>query len=408
VHGGANIAGSSADTTTDGSHLYDGAALAASKHVVVVTMNYRVAAMGFFAHAALDAERPENASGDWALLDQIAALQWVQKNVHAFGGDATHVLLFGESAGATDVGLLFASPLAKGLFSAVAIESGNWSVKPHADALTYGQKLVTGAGCAKSSDAETLACLRALPADQIAKALPQSFDLTAPTASEIFQPSIDGWVVPGDPTARVAAGSHDAAPLLIGSNADEISAFLPPAEMTDAEYRAHLLALAGGSTTAADTLYAQYPPSDWGGSPRAAYVACVSDVLFTCPTRRLARAAVEGQTQPVYRYFFTHALKNAGPAVQALGAFHGLELAFVFRHLAVNGYTPTSGESALSDAMDDGWTHLASSGDVGTAVWPKYDGATDPYVQLEDPIGTGAGVRTKQCDFWDTVAAAGK
>jgi para-nitrobenzyl esterase len=408
VHGGANIIGSSSDATTDGSKLYDGAALSAARHAVVVTFNYRLAAMGFFAHAGLDAERPQNASGDWGLHDQIAALQWVQKNAHAFGGDPSHLLLFGQSAGATNVGILFASPLAKGLFSAVLAESGGWDLQKHATAIAYGKTLADAAGCTKSTDADTIACLRAMSADAIAKALPQTFDLSAPTG-KIFQPSVDGWLVPDEPTTIIAAGKHNAVPFVLGSNADEISAYFPAAELSDADYRARLLALSG-SATAADILYAQYPPSDWGGSPRAAYVALVSDVLFTCPARRMARAAVKGQTQPVHRYFFTHKLANIVPALAYVGAFHGLELGFVFRHLAVNAYVPSAGENALSDAIDDYWTRLAATGDVDGSpeiAWPIYDATSDPYLQLEDPIATGASVRGKQCDFWDTVPSPG-
>jgi para-nitrobenzyl esterase len=406
VHGGANIVGSSSDATTDGSKLYDGAALSAARHVVVVTFNYRVAAMGFFAHAGLDAERTQNASGDWGLHDQVAALQWVQKNAHAFGGDPTHLLLFGQSAGATDVGILYASPLAKGLFSAVLAESGGWDLQSHAKALDYGKKLVDGAGCTKSTDADTIACLRALPPDAIVKALPQSFDLAAPTGT-IFQPSVDGWIVPDEPTTIVTAGKHNAVPFVLGSNGAEISAYVP-ATMTDADYRARLLALAG-TAAGADAVYAQYPPSDWG-TPRDAFVAAISDAIFTCPTRRMARAAAKGQTLPVHRYFFTHGLANVAPALAYVGAFHGLELAFVFRHLSVNGYAPSTGEGALSDAIDDYWTRLASTGDVGGSpepAWPIYDGASDPYLQLEDPIATGASVHGKQCDFWDAVPSGG-
>lgn len=402
VHGGANIYGSAADTATDGSLFYDGAELASRRHVVVVTMNYRVAAMGFFAHAGLDAERTEKASGSWAFLDQIAALQWVQKNVRVFGGDASHVLLFGESAGATDVGVLFASPLTKGLFSSVLAESGAWKMQTHDEALTYGKKLVDANGCAKGSDAETIVCLRALPPETIAKSLPQSFSLTAPTATAIFRPSIDGWVVPEQPTDRVAAGKHNPVPLIVGTNADEISLGIP--DMTDAEYHAQLNALAG-STAGGDAVYAQYPPSDWG-TPRDAYVAVLSDVIFTCPTRRFARAAAKGQTLPVRRYFFTHALQGAGDATKKLGAFHGLDLPFVFHHLTVNFYTPTAGENALADAIENYWTRFAASGDPngGSDVsWPLYDATKDSVLLLEDPIVAGGPVRSKQCDFWDLV-----
>ncbi|GAC1369417.1 MAG: carboxylesterase family protein [Polyangiales bacterium] len=399
IHGGANVEGSTALVTADGTtHLYDGANLAARGHAVVVTLNYRLGAMGFFSHPGLDAERPEKVSGNWAIHDQIAALKWVQRNAHAFGGDPSHVLLFGESAGAMDAAILYASPLASGLFTAVALESGLYRSGKLADAETYSQGLVDGSSCKGAAD--PIACLRALPAEAIVAALPQNFDLTKLT-TKLFGPSVDGWVLPEPVVARIAAGKHNAAPLVVGTNAQELAVGVP--DMTDAEYKARLDTL-GGSTTAGDLLLSKYPVADWG-TPRDAYVALITDATFTCDARRLARAASKGQTQPVRRYFFTHVLQNAGAIGKRAGAFHGLDLGFLFDHLAANGYAPSAGESALADAMGKAWTSLAVSGDPtppGAPAWPLY-GAADPYLQLEDPIATGAGVRTALCDFWDTI-----
>jgi para-nitrobenzyl esterase len=400
LHGGANIEGQADLVLTDGkTHLYDPQPIVERAAVIVVTLNYRLGAFGFLANAAL-ADATTKASGDYGLHDQLAALRWVQKEIASFGGDPARVMLFGESAGAIDAALLYASPRAAGLFKVVALESGAFGAQKKDAAEAYGQKLVSAAGCEGKPD--VAACLRALSAEAIAKALPQKFDLSNPL-DPIFSPSVDGDVVPDQPLTLIAAGKHNAAALLVGSNSDEMGLGIP--ELTEDQYRARVETLAG-SAVARDFVLAQYPSSEWG-SPRKAYVALLTDSVFTCQARKMARAATKGQSQPVYRYFFTHALENGGDLVKSYGAFHALELSFVFHHLDANAYVPSAGEVSLADTMTGAWTRFATSGDPnggGMPTWPRYDVATDPYLQLDTTVKAGAALRTKQCDFWDTVA----
>jgi len=209
--------------------------------------------------------------------------------------------------------------------------------------------------------------------------------------------------VPDLPLTIIAAGKHNAATLLVGSNSDEMGLGIP--ELAEAAYHAAVESLVG-SAAARDIVLAQYPSTEWG-SPRKAYVALLSDSVFTCQARRIARAATKGQTQPVYRYWFTHALQNAGELVKSYGAFHGLEVSFIFHHLEANLYVPTASESALADAMTGAWTRFASKGDPNggdLVTWPKYDATTDSYLQLDDVPRAATGLRTKQCDFWDSIA----
>jgi para-nitrobenzyl esterase len=149
---------------------------------------------------------------------------------------------------------------------------------------------------------------------------------------------------------------------------------------------------------------AQYP-SDAYGSPRLAYVALTSDARFICPSRRFVRAAAAAQDEPVWRYFFIHTL--SGPA-QAYGAFHGLELGFVFGTLGTSGqYVPTAEDDALAGEMGWAWIHFAEAGDpngAGAPTWPQSQVGTDLHVVFDAPSTTGDGVRTAECDFWDSLA----
>jgi para-nitrobenzyl esterase len=211
---------------------------------------------------------------------------------------------------------------------------------------------------------------------------------------------VDGYVLEGSPLEVIRGGRHSAVPLVIGTNADEATALLPGPVPSEAAYRAATLGLLGPTTGAA--VLDRYPAAAHDG-PTGAMAAAITDARFTCPTRDLARAAAAHG--PVYRYFFTHALES-GPA-RRLGAFHGLELGFVFGNLgAAGGYAPSAAERALSNALIGYWSRFAATGDPnggGAPAWPRYEAASDPYLRLDTAIQADAGLRTANCDFWDTV-----
>jgi para-nitrobenzyl esterase len=384
LHGGGNVVGSASDP------LYDGAALAASTGALVVTLEYRLGALGYFASAELDAERPEHVSGNYGILDQIAALGWVQTNIAGFGGDPGRVLLFGESGGAQDALIHVASPLSSGLFSVALIESGGSYRDTLADVEAAMQDVVVAAGCASAPS--VLACMRAVPAAELA-AIPSA---VGPLATGMrYGPSIDGYVLTDRVPDVIGRGEHNHVPFVIGTNADETSRMVP-AVTTEAQYVAAVEALYG---PAADALLAIYPAADYP-SPFKALVRMTTDVVWTCPARRLARAVREHQTEPVYRYYFTWT--SPGPAGQIIGATHGLELPFVFRTFSALGYAPSPDDLALADAIGGSWTQLASAGELATS-WPRYDSVTDPYLQLDTPPSTGAGLATPACDAIDAL-----
>ncbi len=399
VHGGGNVQGASSNEAS-GVAIYDGAALAEASGAVVVTFNYRLGPFGFMAHVRLTAESEHASSGNYGILDQIAALRWVQRNVRAFGGDPAHVLLFGESAGAVDTCMLVASPLAAGLFSAALMESGACAAQPLARRELEGTELATTAGCEGAAD--TLGCLRALPTASVMSARPATADVASLGAS-LYGPNVDGWVEPESPLARIAAGRHNHVPFVIGNNGAETAQSVGRVD-TPAAFDA-LVHATFDPYGAADAVLAAYPLTDYA-TPRQAWVQLTSDVKFVCNARQTARAAAMGQDEPVWRYYFTHAL-DSGP-LRVLGAWHGLELLWVFRHLAIAGYVPSAGEIALEDAMTGYWTRLAATGDpngAGAVAWPEYDPVRDTHLVLDDPQVAGEGVRTAQCDFWDAALA---
>lgn len=225
IHGGGFTRGFA------GTRSYDGEVLA-RKGAVIVTINYRLGIFGFFAHPVLSAESGHHASGNYALLDQIAALQWVQKNIAAFGGDPTRVTIFGESAGSWAVNALMASPLAEGLFHrAIGESGGSFSpMKTLAEAEKEGEKLTASlaplpAAAAKTEAADKpesqsiLKALRAKLAEELLKA----------SDAETVRPMVDGWVLPEDVATIFAQGKQNDVPLIIGYNADEGTALAPQA-----------------------------------------------------------------------------------------------------------------------------------------------------------------------------------
>jgi len=399
IHGGGHVQGAASEQASDGTYLYDGARLATGARAVVVTLQYRLGALGFVAIPALGGESPSGVAANFGLLDVIAALQWVSRNVASFGGDPTRVLAFGESAGAVETCMLVASPLATGLFSAALMESGACVASPRSVAEAFGDGFVTAAGCTDAADVP--ACLRGLPLAAVVQAVPAHASVAGRGSG--FQPAVDGLVLPDLPESLLAAGRHNRVPLVVGANSDETGRDAPMLA-SEAEYRAAVLALVGGIQALADAVVQRYPVAEYG-TPRKAYVALTSDAKFICTARRAARAAASGGSR-VWRYFFTHALDNGGAVLHSLGATHGLELAFVFDHLDIAGYTPSAGERALATGIVASWGRLAANGDPAGpgASWPPYDTARDPFQQLEDPLAAGEGVRTAQCDFWDSLA----
>jgi para-nitrobenzyl esterase len=394
VHGGGNSVGTGSD------ELYDGAGLAAAQDVVVVTFNYRLGALGFLTHPDLAAESPDAVSGNYGILDQIAALRWVQANIAEFGGDPDHVLLFGESAGAVNTCALLHAPAAAGLFHAAIVQSGACRERTLVNyAEEMSDPLVVSAGCDGAADVP--ACLRAIASDEFVQLAPDGYPDVA-ALSQGWGPHVDGSVLPTDGLTAMSEGTHNQVPIVVGSNADETAAGVPP--LTDAQYM-QIVQLTFGPF--ADQVLARYPIADYADAT-AAYVALTSDVKFVCNARRSARAADAGQSLPVYRYVFAYDGYDPLPGKQP-AATHGLELVYLFGNFdaVLPGqfeYEPNADDLAMQGAIQAMWAAFAATGDPATAdlEWPLY-AADDGHAVLDVPASLGVGVRTEQCDFWDTL-----
>ena len=401
IHGGGNMVGSS-NEQWGGINLYDGATLAERGDVVVVTLQYRLNIVGYFAHPALAAEAPYASSGNYGLLDQLAALYWVQRNIRSFGGDSDRVLLFGESGGAADTCALVGSPLAAGLFDAAIIQSGGCGAKPLADVEAWGAGFIANTACAGASD--VLGCLRGLDGPSLIAAIDHI--AVGPNAKVVTPagPMIDGHVLPVAPATAFAQGTHNDVPLVFGVNAEETSTplFGIPFTLTAAGYESRVRALF--PPVIANQVLAQYPAAAFP-TPRGALVAVTTDYQFICPSRIWARTAAAMQDAPVYRYLYTHVM-DGGP-VRAFGAGHGLELFFVFQTMhRVGDYEPTADDVALEAAILGYWTRLARTGRPdgdGAVAWPAQAIGADHYLDLRSPVAAGEGVRTTRCDFWESL-----
>jgi len=391
IHGGGNTIGAASDP------MYDGADLEKRTGSIVVTVEYRLGALGFFAHAGLNAESADGVSGNYGILDQIAALQWVKTNITSFGGDPAHVLVFGESAGGQDTQIHIASPRSAGLLSSAIVESGGTYKTTLADGIKALAPVIATVGCASAAD--QVACMRAVPVASL---------VAVPTVSNPidtglhYTPLVDGVILPDNSAAMINRGEHNHIPFIIGSNASETSRMVPMVSTAE-EYTS--LVRGSYGQVLGDQLLALYPAASFP-SPRAALIKLTTDVLWTCPTRRVARDAATTQTEPVFRYFFSWHLP--GQTGTAVGATHGLELPFVFRSFSAlsSTYVPTAQDQALSDAVQGYWSRLAPGGtpNGGSALaWPAYEADSDAFMKLDATLAAGDGIATTQCDAMDSL-----
>ncbi len=402
IHGGGNQQGSTGQTAF-GARLYEGKLLAQRGGVVVVTVQYRLGALGNLVHPGLEEESTYGKAGNYGTLDLLAALQWVQQNIAAFGGSPERVTIFGESAGGVNVGNLMVMPAAKGLFHRAIIQSATPRLKAYAVARSEGIAFAQKLGAAGTPEHQ-VAFLRALPPDSLVR------DDTSPISSGIaqgtWQPVQDGYWFPQMPMDAIRSGQHHRVPLLIGSNSEEMSLNVPlvftPAMLQafvqstiPLPYRQQVLAL--------------YPPGTTNEQARTSYVALVSDAQFTSTTRRVANCVSHNQAEPVWRYFFT--FSHTVPLLAPFGAYHGMELFYVF-----NTWEKTSlGSGPFFSLADDSmqqlmvryWTNFARTGDPNggdLAPWPRYDGTMDCYMELKAaPNGQSCGLRTAECNLWDQI-----
>jgi para-nitrobenzyl esterase len=364
--------------------------------VVVVSINYRLGALGFLATEALATESGVDSAGNYGTRDQIAALEWVKRNIGAFGGDASQVTIFGESAGGVSVCTMLGSPMAQGLFHRAIIQSaGGCYAFPNlrqsnpasVSAIDLGKGFVERAGCDRADD--ELGCLRALDADKTVELLHEGQTTGLGLANT--GPNIDGIVLPTQPYVSVMNGSLGDVPTITGSNADEMALFVIGQTFTKAGYEA---LIQGYFPANAAALLALYPAMD-DAAAKSAYIAFSSDFGFICPALGFARVAAGGKAA-AYAYHFTHTL-SAGP-LAGLGSFHGLEIPYVFGTFAGFNITPNPSDVKLSGDMLAAWSSFAKTGVPSMpSGWPSYDEAKDSIAIFDDPVSLGQQIRNGRC-----------
>lgn len=399
IHGGGNIEGSSERPA------YDGEALA-RKGVVVVTINYRLGIFGYLAHPLLSKESPKYVSGNYGLLDQIAALQWIRQNIGTFGGDPDCVTIFGESAGSSNVVFLMGSPLAKGLFHRAVAQSGSALRRNrHLREQWYGQESMEEQGVRIVREAgwtvDSLEALRAFDSETFLKGSQTESAIGLLVGKNRYSPGVDGWVVPDDLIRIFAEGKQNDVPLITGSNGDEGTIFITKPAIKDVEgYRASARKTFGPFS---EQILALYPVNDSGEILR---VLCdlTGDLMFVCNARHLARTAQTGRSKA---YLYHSTMRWPGPVFARFGAFHGAEIPFVFDNLHKVRTPFDEKYKALANIMSNYWVQFAKTGDpnkIGVMRWPAYNPGTDQYVEFGDEIKVGQGLRKEKCDLFDRFA----
>lgn len=362
IHGGGFQAGASSEPRQDGSSL-------ARKGVVVVSVNYRMGIFGFFAHPDLTAESGRKASGNYGLMDQAAALQWVKKNIAIFGGDPGKITIFGESAGSFSVSALMASPVSKGLMARAIGQSGAFfgntlSAKSLSDSEKQGEKFA-------STHGGTLAALREMTSDDLLKVSTEA----GPFA---FVPTIDGYFLPKPVSEIYAAGEQAHIPLLAGWNADEGSGAVVTAKpkLTAQSFAAQLRKQAGDN---ADGMLKVYPASTEEEAIRSAK-DLAGDSFIGYSTWKWIEEQTHVENVPVYRYLFSRvrpapegAMENGYP-VKDFGAVHASDIEYVFGALDSNkNFQWQPVDYKLSEMMQTYWTNFAKTGNPNGRTVPNWE-----------------------------------
>ena len=383
IYGGGFYAGSTSERRQDGESF-------ARKGVILVSMNYRLNIFGFFAHPTLAAESPQHAAGNYGLMDQAAALQWVKRNIAAFGGDPGNITLFGESAGSFSVSAQMASPLAKDTLAHAIGESGGAFARTGLNFPALATVEATDERFARDVlGKDSLTALRAMPAEDLVKAVEAQ---KSPAVR--FGPVVDGLFLPEPVPAIYAAGRQAHIPLLAGWNRDEGG--FPRDPVTMGSYRQTAQATWGSN---ADAFLAAYPANNDAEALRAT-ADYSADKFIADSTWEWIEAQVKTGTAPVYRFHFEHASPGDRFHPPSSGAFHSSEIEYVFGNLSVRPASPWKDEDyKLSEVMQSYWVNFAKSGDPngpGLPVWPAYNSADGWQVMHLDVTPAAAPDTTRQ------------
>ena len=416
IHGGGYTGGSGS------SALYDGTALAGDG-AVVVTINYRLNVFGFLAHPALSDESPHGASGNYGLLDMVAALEWVRDNIATFGGDPDRVMIFGESAGGGAVMSVMLMPQAEGLYHRAIAQSNyirGWD-RP-LDTPDRGwepaeaQGVRVGEALGASGDDETgqLAAMRAASAADMLEASNRDAGNTFRNTGNVWAPNVDGWAIPDDPLALYAEGRQHDVPLITGLMGNEGSLFTRNLDIADVEsFEAYVREVYPDHAGQMLAHYAVDSPE----SASAGIDKLIHDLLFAGPVRAHAEAHAK-KMSPVWLYHFTHAPPTAWG--ETLGAHHAAELVYVFGTLTRTddgGERPlglgTMGDFAeadfrLSETVRSYWIQFAATGNPNRPDlpdWPAFNLETNEHLALSTAVAPADELDVAGARLWNTQQA---
>lgn len=389
IHGGGFSNGNAALPLYWGDRL-------ARRQIVVVTFNYRLGAFGFLAHPELTGESAHASSGNYGLLDQVAALRWVRRNIAAFGGDPARVTIAGQSAGSSSVSILMASPVARGLFHQAIGQSGGFfepvQIAPHF-ALRNAER--DGVAFAGALGVHSLAELRALPADALLRA----------NAGRITHPVIDSYLLPRPPFEVFAEGRQARVPLLVGVNAQEAVALGDFRSVRAATFAQDIIAAFGPLPP---PLLGAYPHRPDDLDARRARVAFETDLRFGWNMWTWARLQAASGA-PVFAYRFEHSPPfPAATPYAGWGASHFAELWYMFDHLDQEPWPWTDGDRRLADGMASYWANFVRRGDpngAGLPRWPAAGADGGPLLILRDRQAVGRPDRPDALAVFDTVYA---
>ncbi len=397
IHGGSHQFGSGSTAIYQANGLVENG-------VVLVTINYRLGVFGYLAHPALTAEA--GTSGNYGLMDQIAALKWVRANIAAFGGDPDNVTIFGESAGAQSVSEIMASPSSEGLFHKAILESGSSTY----NVLHLNQSAIEGILSSEEAGRQLLDSLAGSnPGAETLRALPAADLLATVGANPQFErylyPTVDGRILPQTIGEAIRSGDIAHVPMIAGYNADEATLFykdvLSPTILDypieeDIDVRMAALAKIYGENEA-EALGTLYGLKE-ADTHIAGAVNMLGDDMFGVHMRYIARANARAG-QPSYTYLFTWHFPNDR---QTIGAYHSAEIPFVFdSHLPITELSDADRE--LTEQMNAYWTNFARTGNPngdGLPRWPRHEAATDKWMELgPGRVAAREGMRARKLDI---------